>query len=176
MGIENIMLKNKFVWLFAILFLFCTTLFAADPVEGYWIATNQISGKYLCGWQFYIEDGVLYGKILSARGSTSDVIAKKCTKDYPDFPIEGDVSKMKLFGTPFIYGLKKDEASGIWSGGYIINPDTGTLYRCTITFHAADGKKFKKDTLEMYGMLKNVNIGISQYWPSGTKEEAEGIK
>lgn len=171
---QNIMVKNKFLLIFATLAVLHAAIFA-DPVEGYWIATNQITGKHLCGWQLYIESGILYGKILSAEGATAETVAKKCTKKYPDFPVGGEISKMKMFGTPFIYGLTSTEP-GKWAGGYIINPDDGTFYRCTITFHAADGKKYKTDTLEMYGMLKNVNIGVSQYWPSGTKEEAEGIK
>lgn len=146
-----------------------------DPVENYWIATNQFTGTYLCGWQMYVKDGILYGKILSATKATPETISKRCHKTYKDFPVSGDVSKLIMFGKPWIYGLHKKDI-GKWYGGYIINPDSGAYYLCDITYHEADGRRFKRATLEMHGSIPVLHIGLSQYWPCGTKEEAEGIK
>jgi len=47
----------------------------SDPVEGYWIATNQRTGEALCGWHMFVQDGILYGVILSAKGATNESIA-----------------------------------------------------------------------------------------------------
>ena len=47
----------------------------SDPVEGYWIATNQRTGEAVCGWHMFVKDGILYGVILSAKDATNESIA-----------------------------------------------------------------------------------------------------
>ena len=145
-----------------------------DPAEGYWIATNQFTGEHLCGWKFFVRNGKLCGIILSAQLSDSSTLGLRAHASYPDFPVKGDIRKMKLFGTPWIYGLEK-KAEGVWRNGYIINPDDGNIYRCDITYHKADAHH-AKDYVQMRGTLLRLGIGASQKWPAGTKEEAEGIK
>ena len=146
-----------------------------DPAEGYWIATNQFTGEHLCGWKFFVRNGKLCGIILSAQLSDSSTLSLRAHSSYPDFPVTGDIRKMKLFGTPWIYGLEK-KADGVWRNGYIINPDDGNIYRCDITYHKADGIRHIKDYVQMHGTLLWLGLGASQKWPAGTKEEAEGIK
>jgi uncharacterized protein (DUF2147 family) len=51
---------------------------------------------------------------------------------------------------------------GQWSGGNVIDPTDGKIYKCKINFHTAGGK-FKTDTLEMRGEI-GLGIGRSQYW------------
>ena len=61
----------------------------SDPVEGYWIATNQRTGEALCGWHMFVKDGILYGVILSAKGATNKSIAFRARGPYPDFSEKG---------------------------------------------------------------------------------------
>ena len=147
-----------------------------DPTEGCWIATNQRTGKYLCGWQFYVQDGTLYARILSATGATAETYAYGCRESYPGYESDVPVNTLKMFGTTFIWGLKQVRP-GVWKGGYVIDPDSGNFYRCSIKYRAADGKRFKRDVLEMRGSLVWFRLlGLTQYWPAATYEEAASIE
>ena len=153
---------KKIITLFLTIFAATGMCFAIDPVEGYWLSIDK-HGKADSGWHIYEEGGKLYGKILSMSDKTIPPLAYRCTETYIDFPVAGDVSKMPLLGTPWIFGLTCIKA-GEWSGGYIVNAENGKQYRCTITYRPADGKKFKRDVLEMRGQLLRVNLGARVYW------------
>jgi uncharacterized protein (DUF2147 family) len=62
---------------------------------------------------------------------------------------------------------------GQWSGGNVVDPESGSMYKCRITFRPADGKRYKVDTLEMRGEI-GLGIGRSQFWRKSTKAEVEG--
>ena len=81
---------------------------------------------------------------------------------------------MTVVNTPFIFGLKMKEP-GVWAGGNIIDPKDGKIYKCKITFHKADGKEFKQDTLEMRGEI-GLGIGRSQYWEAITEGDIENLR
>ncbi len=161
-------MKKAFLLVSALLVLSSIALFAADPGEGLWKSVDE-QGVATAFWRIYEKNGILYGEILKAVGKPDDTIATACKPSYKNFPISGDVSKMKVVGTPWIYGLKK-KAVGQWEGGYIIDPGKGDLYNCKITFRSADGKKFKNDVLEMRGEI-GLGIGRSQYWQRTTEAE-----
>jgi len=146
---------------------------AADPVEGFWLGVNS-RGVVEAGWELYQSDGFLCGRILSALGISREDIAKRCKDTYPGFPLPGKVNQMSLIGTPWIFGLIR-EKPGVWAGGYVIDPSNGSLYKCKITYHAADGKRYVTDTLEMRGEI-GLGIGGSQNWRAATKEEAGALR
>ena len=75
------------------LILLCTAIavFAADPVEGYWVSINE-EGKLTALWHIYQKDGILYGEILAAAGKPRDTIANAVKKSYKDFPVSGIVN------------------------------------------------------------------------------------
>ncbi|GHV19518.1 hypothetical protein FACS189494_01340 [Spirochaetia bacterium] len=163
-------MKRK-IFFVAVLFVTAALAFAADPVEGYWIS---IDGKKVTGgWRLYTTGNVLQGDLVGAKGGTADMLAVNCKKQekYTGFPIPGKVSEMKIFGTPFIYGFSL-KSEGFWSGGKLIDPDNGNIWNCDLIFHAADGKKFKVDTLEV---KVKVGINVSQFWRKSTQAEAEGL-
>ena len=66
------------------------------------------------------------------------------------------------------------QKDGKWADGYIIDPENGSRYKCKITFHKADGKKYLSDTLEMRGEVGP--FGRSQFWNKVTEEEAIAVK
>jgi uncharacterized protein (DUF2147 family) len=154
---------------FCFAFVVSVQCFAADPVTGYWISFDDKSGKQMSGWYIYEEGGKLYGKILSVAGFPQDVKADKCKESYKGFPVAGSVKNMTVVGTPWIFGLTKS-AEGQWKGGNIIDPESGNMYSCKITFRVADGKKYRVDTLEMRGEI-GLGIGRSQFW---TRTDAAG--
>ena len=148
--------------------------FAADPVEGYWISVDHKNGKITGGWQIYEEAGKLYGKMLSVTGYPQDAIAERCKDSYPGFPLPGKVNAMRVLGTPWIFGLSLDR-NGQWSGGNVIDPQDGKMYKAKIIHRPRDGNRFKVETLEMRGEI-GLGIGHSQYWRRSTEAEAAGLR
>lgn len=152
----------------------CIGFCFADVVEGYWISYDEKTGKATAGWEITQKDNLLYGKILSIAGFPQDALAVKCKDSYKGFPDSGIVNKRTTVGTTWIWGLKM-EKPGVWSGGNIVNPDDGNMYKCKIVFRSADGKKYKTDVLEMRGEI-GLGIGRSQFWQKATKEEAAALR
>jgi uncharacterized protein (DUF2147 family) len=154
-------MMKKITALVLVLALSAAVSFAADPVEGCWLSVDEKTGKITAGWEIYQEGGKLFGKILSTPDTTADTLADKCKESYKGFPLAGKVNQMKVRGTVWIFGLSMDK-TGQWSGGSVIDPGDGNIYKCKITFHAAGGK-YKTDTLEMRGEI-GLGIGRSQFW------------
>ena len=157
----------------AIIFFMYSTAVSADPAEGFWLSVDQRTGRVESGWEIYQNNGVLFGKLVSALGTTATDTASKCRESYPDFPITGRVNQLTVLGTPWIFGLRM-ESPGHWSGGNVINPANGSIYRCSIIYHAADGRRFTQEALEIRGQL--LVFSGSQYWRRATPEEAGALR
>jgi uncharacterized protein (DUF2147 family) len=146
-----------------------------DPAEGFWLQEGvDIIGVPQTGWELRASGGVLYGKILSAAGYAPADIAVKCKDSYRGFPVSGKANEMPLFGIPWIFGLRK-ESPGVWSGGFVINPLNGKIYKCRIAYHPADGKRYQTDTLEMRSETV-LGIRNSQNWRRVTREQADALR
>jgi uncharacterized protein (DUF2147 family) len=146
--------------------------FALDPAEGFWYSVDEKSGQITAGWEIYENGGLLYGRMLSLIGRSPQEPAAKCRGSYRGFPVEGDVSRMPLAGTPWIFGLRR-EKEGVWTGGRVVNPEDGNMYHCKITYHPASGSA--AESLEMRGEI-GLGIGRSQYWRRCTREEAAVLR
>jgi len=149
-----------------------TAAFAADPVEGFWLSVDHITGEVKSGWEIYESNGKLYGKILSAVGCSPADKAVRCRESYDGFPTDGKTNQLPLFGTTWIFGLRK-ESPGKWANGNIINPEDGNMYKCSAIHHPADGGKYKQETLEIRGQI--LLFSGSQYWRRATREEAGSL-
>lgn len=165
---------RRFIIIALILSLGTAGLYAADPVEGFWISVDDKTGKATAGWEIYLEGSVLYGRILSVAGFPQDVKAFACRESYRGFPRSGKVNEMPVVGTPWIFGLSQD-GNGRWKDGNIVDPNDGNIYRCRITFRAADGRRYRTDTLEMRGEI-GLGIGRSQFWQRSTRAEAGSLR
>ena len=165
---------KKIIAVLAGLLLFGTLCFAADPAEGFWLSIDEKTNEETAGWQIWQEGGKLCGKILSVAGKPQD---EKATggkgKSYDNFLKGKDVGTVQVVGTTWIWDLTR-QGDGKWADGYIIDPGDGKRYKCRITFHKADGKKFKVDTLEMRGEVGP--FGRSQFWKSASEAAASGLK
>lgn len=159
--------RIRFVVALATVAVACS--FAVDPVEGFWKSIDEKTGEATAFWKIYDKSGVLYGEIVKIVGKSDDTIAENAKPSYKDFPVAGEVHKMRIVGTPWIYGLSKKK-TGEWAGGSIVDPKKGDLYKCKITFRPADGKKYPKETLEMRGEI-GLGIGRSQYWMRAAETE-----
>ncbi len=70
-----------------------------------------------------------------------------CTDDRKDKPVQG---------LQIIRGMQPD--GDAWTGGTILDPETGTIYRCSM--HLADGGR----TLVVRGYIGISLLGRSQTW------------
>ena len=150
----------------------------ADPAEGYWLSIDDKTKKVTAGWHIYVENGILYGKILSMADWPPETLAESCKENYDnvDYPIPGKVNQMPVVGTIWLWGLSISKP-GEWKGGKIIEPDTGKVYWGSVTFRPADGKKYLTDTLEMRGSLDKAGLlGRSQNWRKSTLQEASSLR
>jgi uncharacterized protein (DUF2147 family) len=143
----------------------------ADPVEGYWLSVDEKTEKVTAGWEIYVKEGKLYGKVLS---SALPEEPNRCRDSYRDFPVPGRVSELPMIGTPWIFGLVMDRP-GRWKDGHIIDPTTGHLYKCRIIYHPANSGRYKTDTLEMRGEI-GLGIGRSQFWRRAARELASSLR
>jgi uncharacterized protein (DUF2147 family) len=102
-----------------------------------------------------IEDrsGVLVGKIerlVLAPGANSAPRCTKCADDRKDQPVIGMI---------IIDGLRRADASvPEWTGGQILDPSSGTLYRAKVKL-IEDGKR-----LEVRGFIGAPILGRTQVW------------
>ena len=163
---------KKIITAIIVIFTCAVAGFAADPVEGFWLSVDDKTGEIKSGWEMYESNGVMYGKMLSAAGFSAATRASRCRDSYAGFPIAGKVNQLPLFGTPWLFGLRR-ENSGKWTNGNIINPEDGNMFKCSLIHHPADGKKFQQETLEVRGQL--LFFSGSQYWKRATREEASSL-
>jgi uncharacterized protein (DUF2147 family) len=123
--------------------------FAAEPSPtGLWITVDDKSHKPRGTVRIYEQNGVYSGRIESSL-DPADLTehCEKCTDDRKNAPIIGLV---------IMRGITKrgDE----YSGGNILDPDTGSIYRCRFTM-SADGRK-----LFLRGYLGISLLGRTQTW------------
>ncbi len=165
---------KKLVALCVLAIFILGTIAASDYVEGLWKSIDEKTGKITAAWRIYQKNGTLFGEIITVPDQDDSTLADDCTGTYKGFPIPGDVSKMTVINTPFIFGLSM-KGIGQWDGGNIIDPKDGKIYKCKINFHAADGAKFKTETLEMRGEI-GLGIGRSQFWQRITEKEIDSLR
>jgi uncharacterized protein (DUF2147 family) len=164
-----------------LLAFFCSgAVFASDPAEGYWFthhkgnASNPVESSWFC----YIENGKLCAKIVGLANYPPDQKALYCKEHYDGFPTPGNVREMRVIGTQWLWGLSQ-RSPGVWEGGYIIDPqrESGAKYYCKATFHAADGRKYKVDTLEIHGSIDAAGVlGMNSYWTRCTEAQAKALR
>jgi len=173
---------KKIVILLLVIVGFCFlngNLFA-DPAEGYWLSVDDRTGKTTASWHIYQDRGRLLGSILAVADlpDAEEIKVYWINESYAGFPIPGKVNEMPMLGTPWIFGLSRAK-EGEWSGGNIIDPESGRMYRCRIIFHPAGSRIGRRtvtvDTLEMRGEI-GLGIGRSQFWQRADRATASSLR
>lgn len=123
------------------------TGFAQSPV-GTWKTIDDNTGKEKSQVRIYATpSGSLQGEVVKiADPARQNATCTACTGTRKDKPIKGMV---------ILWGLKKDGEE--WSGGQILDPEKGKLYKCNI-------KPKGKNELEVRGYLGFSLIGRTQVW------------
>lgn len=121
---------------------------------GYYISIDE-NGKKTARWHIYEENNELFGKVVKLFEYGDDELCKSCEKTYDNFTYAEDARKMKIVGAPLLYKLKKDGENS-YKSGYVIDPESGKLYRANATF--------KDNKLILRGYVGFSLIGRSQTW------------
>ena len=119
---------------FLILFLAISVCYAQVPVTGKWKTVDDSQGDVRSIIEISESGGKLYGKIIKLfprPAEDPDPVCNLCSQ-------EDDRHNKKVIGMEIIRGLKKDGKE--YSGGDILDPENGKVYRSRIWI---DGKDLK---------------------------------
>ena len=121
---------------------------AAPSPVGTWRTFDDADGKESGTVTIFEKDGTLYGNVASiADPAKAAAVCSQCTGDRKDKPI---------LGLQIIRGLKPDGSE--WDGGEIVDPKTGTTYRCLMRLQDGGQK------LVVRGYVGISLVGRSQTW------------
>ena len=124
----------------------------SDPATplGRWRTVDDLTGKINSVVTIWEEDGKLYGRIerlINPDPKDPDPRCLLCS---------GDRKGQRLLGLRILWGLAKDGDQ--WTGGEILDPDNGKIYRCSLT--VKDGGR----KLRVRGFIGFSWLGRTQYW------------
>jgi len=120
-----------------------------SPV-GRWRTIDDATGKVKSLVIVWEEHDTLYGKIeriLDRSSTDSDPRCGHC---------QGELKNTALVGLRILWDLRKDGAQ--WSGGKVIDPESGKIYKCSIAVEDG-GRKLK-----VRGFIGFSILGRTQYW------------
>ncbi len=109
--------------------LFCMSSIAgtvANSPIGYWKTVDDISGRVQSIIKIYeTPNHHVFGKILKTYPKPGDVPLKICSA------CKDERHNQPIIGLVFMTDLKPND-NNRWSGGEIIDPKTGKIYKCSI--------------------------------------------
>lgn len=138
-------MKLKLTILFA--FLFTLVSLNAQSVIGRWKTFDDETGEAKSIVEITERDGKIYGKVVEILNvSKKDAKCIDCSDSDKDKPV---------LGLEILKGLSKDGSE--YSGGKILDPSKGKLYKCTVSL---DGS----DKLKVRGYVGISAFGRTQTW------------
>ena len=138
------LLKSKFL----ILLIALGVIAQAQDPTGLWRTIDDKTGKERGTVRLYLEAGEVFGRI------ESTVDPKEAASVCGLCP--GDRKNKAIIGLPILRHMKKTGSD--WTGGDILDPDTGSVYRCKFKI-TGDGNK-----MTLRGYLGVSLLGRSQVW------------
>ncbi|HEX5743276.1 MAG TPA: DUF2147 domain-containing protein [Flavobacteriaceae bacterium] len=124
-----------------------TMSIAAQTVFGKWKTIDDETGLEKSIVEIYQKDGKVYGKVLQVlEKGKENKVCDECKGDKKNKPVKGMI---------IVDGLKKDGDE--YSGGTILDPKNGKIYKCYITLEEVN-------KLKVRGFIGFALIGRTQYW------------
>jgi uncharacterized protein (DUF2147 family) len=120
-----------------------------SPV-GRWTTFDDATGKATSVVSIWEENSKLYGRIEKLIDPDRQDPNPRCDR------CESELKGKPLIGLRILWNLRKDGDE--WSGGRILDPDNGKVYKCYITVEH-DGEKLK-----VRGFIGFSLLGRTQYW------------
>jgi uncharacterized protein (DUF2147 family) len=134
-----------------ILFIFLLIAFSstinAQTIFGKWLSKNEDTGAIDSVIKVYEKEGKAFAKIIEIRDiARQDAVCELC---------EGANKNKSILGLNILTGLEKQE--GEWSGGTILDPRNGKVYKCYIQL-------VKPNKLKLRGYIGISLFGKTAYW------------
>ncbi len=133
--LENfLMIKTQWFRLVGVLLLLVAAfgVRAADQnITGNWLTSNHNTNKLGATIQIFAKNGQYFGKIVKTL--ESDKICSQCS---------GDRHNQPMLGLTMLRNVSAKPVNGVYLNGWILNPDTGKEYQCSLQL-ANDGKQLK---------------------------------
>jgi uncharacterized protein (DUF2147 family) len=121
-----IILDIKKIYLIFALLFFSTFAAVAQTIVGKWKSFDDATGEMKSIIEIFEKGSKIYGKVIKTfpkPGQDADPICSKC-------PIEDDRYNKKVIGMEILKGMEVDDDE--YSGGTILDPEVGKIYRCKI--------------------------------------------
>lgn len=131
------------------LVVFFLMIFSAQSqtVLGKWKTVDDETGEAKSIVEVYEKSGKVYGKVVEIlRADHKKDICTKC---------EGAEKNKPILGMVIMENLKKDGSE--YSGGTILDPESGKKYKCYIELESPD-------KLKLRGYIGLSIMGRTQYW------------
>lgn len=144
------MMKKLFVNSLALLILLLFSTSSFGQITGKWKTIDDETGEAKSVVQIWkSNDGLYYGKIMKLFDKTKqNDVCDKCDENDPRY-------NQKVVGMKIILKMKKTD-SNEWTGGTILDPANGKVYKCKL---ARNG-----DNLDVRGFIGFSLIGRTQTW------------
>lgn len=136
---------NRFLFTLMVLISFSSLSYSQSAI-GIWKNLDDTDGKEKSHIEIYEVNGKLEGKVIKLLPAASITHCDKC---------KGDNKGKSLVGMKILTDMKSS-GSG-WSGGHILDPATGKVYKCKMETEGAD-------KLKVRGFIGVSLIGRTQSW------------
>lgn len=135
---------KKFVTIICLLFVASIN---AQTIFGKWNSTNDDTGEVDSVVEVYEKDGKAFAKIIEIKDpNRQNAVCTEC---------KGDNKGKRILGLNILTGLEKDGDE--WSGGEILDPRNGKVYKCYIEL-------VEPNKLKLRGYIGFSLIGKTKYW------------
>ena len=119
----------------------------SQTIFGKWHSTNDDTGEVDSVVEIYKKDGKAFAKIIEIKDpERQKAVCTEC---------KGRNKNKPILGLEILTGLEKDDDE--WSGGKILDPRNGKVYKCFIKLEGADKLKIR-------GYIGFSLIGKTKYW------------
>ena len=130
-----------------LILLIITNSINSQSIFGKWYSTNDETGEIDSVIEVYKKQEKAFGKIIEIKNSErKNAVCDLCKDKNKNKPI---------LGLNILNGLEKDGEE--WSGGTILDPRNGNVYKCYIQL-------VQQDKLKIRGYLGLSIFGKTAYW------------
>ena len=129
------------------LILFISFTVSSQTIFGKWNTKNEDTGEIDSVIEVYEKNGKAYAKVIEIKDpERQNSVCTAC---------EGKNKNKKILGLDILTGLEKDDDE--WSGGKILDPRNGKVYKCYI-------KLANPNKLKLRGYIGVSLFGKTAYW------------
>tara|TARA_R110002072_G_scaffold19961_1_gene73473 strand:- start:118 stop:549 length:432 start_codon:yes stop_codon:yes gene_type:complete len=121
----------------------------AQTIFGKWNSKNEETGKVDSVIEVYEKNGKAYAKVIE--------IMNEKRRDALCIDCEGENKNKPILGLDILSGLEEEEDNNEWSGGEILDPRNGKVYKCYIEL-------VKANKLKIRGYIGVALFGKTAYW------------